>query len=107
MPESEYGQDSLWIRYVDWCSAQVAKRFISLSPDEVWTQAAEHATQPDQSSILQLARALTMQIYEELELPTFESWLVSYKAEPERFDRDILGFPAPDLVPEGMGNDAP
>lgn len=106
MPEPEHGQDSLWIRYVDWCSAQVARRFLDLSPDEIWTRAAEHPTRPDQSSILQLARALTVQLYEELELPAFESWLVSYQKNPESFDRDIVGFDAPDLVPGGIDPNA-
>lgn len=100
MPEPGQDLDPLWIRYIDWCSAQVARRFIALSPDEIWSQASNRPDRPARNSVLQLARALTVQIYEELKLPSFDDWRVSYLEDPARFNRDIVGYPAPRTIPE-------
>lgn len=96
--DPEHEQHSLWIRYVDWCSAQVMRRFIHLSPDEIWSIASGYSGPSARDSVLQLARTLARQIYNELGLPEFEEWLVSYGEDPERFDRDIVGYGAPDAV---------
>lgn len=102
---SESADADLRARYLDWCAAQIARRFLQLSPDEVWQRA--NATDPSPppadrdpslpgpteapSDFLQLVRRSTLEIARELKLPPFEEWLPAYRADPARYDADILG----------------
>ena len=100
MSEPEAARGTLWVRYVDWCSAQVARRLLELSPEEFWERAelqaqSGGASLPLSQSVVPLARQLAMELYEELHLPPFPRWSEEYRAHPERFDPDILGFQAP------------
>lgn len=51
MPGSRNGEGILRAKYLDWCSARIAERFLELSPDEIYLL-AERATrgQPVQAS---------------------------------------------------------
>ena len=82
LPEAARG--SLWVRYVDWCSAQVAR----LAQSEVESPSLSRAVVP-------LARQLAVELYEELGLPPYPRWCEEYQQDPSRFDPDILGFQAP------------
>ena len=108
MSEPEAARGSLWVRYVDWCSAQVARRLLELSPDDFWERAqqaqAGSAAVPLSQAVVPLARQLAMELYEELGLPPFPRWSEEYRAHPERFDPDILGFQAPAASLSGSGD---
>ena len=96
----------LRLRYLDWCATQIARRFLQLSPDEVWERAnapgapplpaeayptlAEPSSSPS-SRFLQLGRRSTLEIARELRLPPFEEWRDSYLVRPEGYDADIVG----------------
>lgn len=100
MSQSEAASGSLWVRYVDWCSAQVARRLLELSPEDFWDRADRLAqSEPGSSTlaraVVPLARQLAVELYEELGLPPFPRWCEEYRRDPSRFDRDILGFQAP------------
>lgn len=100
MSQPDAARGSLWVRYVDWCSAQVARRLLELSPEEFWERAerqaeTEGASGPLSRSVVPLARQLAVELYEELGLPPFPRWAEEYQRHPERFDPDILGFQAP------------
>lgn len=100
MPQSDAARGTLWVRYVDWCSAQVARRLLELSPEEFWERAERIAridrdTVPRSRAEVPLARQLAVELYEELGLPPFPRWCEEYQQEPDRFDPDILGFQAP------------
>lgn len=100
MSEPDAARGSLWVRYVDWCSAQVARRLLELSPEDFWERAerqaqTEGSSVPLTQSVVPLARQLAMELYEELGLPPFQRWTEEYQQHPERFDPDILGFQAP------------
>jgi hypothetical protein len=100
MSQPDAARDSLWVRYVDWCSAQVARRLLEMSPEEFWDRAERQALTDGSStplvrSVVRLARHLSMELYEELGLPAFSIWAEEYRLRPDRFDPDILGFQAP------------
>ena len=100
MSQPDAARDSLWVRYVDWCSAQVARRLLEMSPEEFWDRAERQAltdgsSTPLARSVVRLARHLSMELYEELGLPAFPIWVEEYRLHPDRFDPDILGFQAP------------
>lgn len=103
MSSSEAARGSLWVRYVDWCSAQVARRLLELSPEDLWERAdrlarAEIGSTPLSRAIVPLARQLAVELYHELDLPPYPRWSEEYQREPQRFDPDILGFQAPTAV---------
>jgi len=106
-------------KYLDWCSARLADRFLALSPDEIYELAerASHgredapvafgafdagAALPERSHSLADAavkepenfRNLIARVTEVLAetLPTFETWLVGYRADPARYEEELLGF---------------
>ena len=100
MSQSDAASGSLWVRYVDWCSAQVARRLLELSPEEFWERAQDQSLADGSAgslsrSVVPLARQLAVELYEELGLPPFPRWAEDYRLHPERFDPDILGFQAP------------
>lgn len=97
LPDAARG--SLWVRYVDWCSAQVARRLLELSPEELWERADRLTTAGESPSlaraVVPLGRQLAVELYEELGLPPYPRWCEEYQRDPGRFDPDILGFQAP------------
>ncbi len=111
-------EQELRAKYLDWCSARLADRFLALSPDEIYELAerASHvrgnahvafgvsSSQSWPLSTRNLAEAavkepenfrnLIARVTEVLAetLPTFESWVGSYRAEPGRYDEELLGL---------------
>lgn len=84
----------------------VAHRFTQLSATEVWERAermreATAAGQAVPSSYFDLVGVLTRDLYDELELPDFPSWVERYQADRTHFDREILGFADPDRSAHG------
>lgn len=128
---AESTDSNLRVKYLDWCSAQVADTFLRLTPEEVFAL-AERATRSEgagpseaesstaagdvssaavalwhelspegtpaslnaattvsyQGVVAQIAELLALQ----LQLPSFEEWADAYRAAPERYERDLLGF---------------
>ncbi|MGQ0813797.1 MAG: hypothetical protein ACT4O1_04970 [Gemmatimonadota bacterium] len=84
-------------KYHDWCSAQIAERFLALSPDEIY-QLAERATGSAETAgpLPPLSSATVARVTEvladEMELPTFEEWAAAYSEAPDEFDSEMLGF---------------
>ncbi|HEX6587697.1 MAG TPA: hypothetical protein VF039_01640 [Longimicrobiales bacterium] len=97
-------------KYHDWCSARVADRFVELSPEEIYelaSGATDSAT--DQQSRMasasggagavslsagysEMVRRVTEVLAKGMDLPTFEAWLESYRRDPARYEREMLGF---------------
>lgn len=118
MAGSESG-DVLRAKYLDWCSAKIAERFLALTPDEIY-QLAERATHgqatfagPQASlssfnyqtatavadvdndearSFRSLVAHVTNVLADEMELPTFVEWSAAYSEAPEEFDKDLVGY---------------
>lgn len=106
---SELSDEELRRRYLDWCSTQVARRFLELSLDDVWLRshvAAALPPEPQPSSFepapssltadripgyLDLVRKTTLMLAQEMDLPGFEAWRQKYESDPSAFSSDILG----------------
>ncbi len=106
---SELSDDDLHLLYLDWCSSRVASRFLELTHDEVWLRSHSAASlDPDplsQSSsdgrhraaldripgYLDLVRKTALLLADELNLPAFPEWRVSYLQDPAVFDLEMLG----------------
>jgi hypothetical protein len=90
----------LWTRYVDWCSAQVAARFLELSSEQIWdlanrTRAARAGQEPlngGGSPYLELVRQVTLELFADLGLPDYHAWLVRYRADPAPYEAEMIGF---------------
>lgn len=80
-------------RYRDWCSAQIVERIDALSPSEVWERAEADAlaAQPG-PDYPRLVGRLTASLVGELDLPSFDEWLVRYRRDPRSIERDLIGF---------------
>jgi hypothetical protein len=104
---SDPSDDSLRVLYLDWCSTQVAKRFLELSLDEVWQRSHLAASLPavpqdsrplDSGSLveripdyLDLVRKTALLLAQEMDLPAFPEWKKQYLSDPDTFDLEILG----------------
>lgn len=97
---------SLEKRYADWCSAKITERLLALPPEEMWRlrlrsegRSAEEAGASERETRLsvdappdEIIQRLTLQLAAELHLPSFDEWVIAYRADPSFFERDILGF---------------
>ena len=111
------GDDDLSVlrsKYHDWCSARVADRFVELTPEEIYelahgggaggaesgTRGASEASASidagafslEETGYTDLVRRVTEALTTSLELPPFEAWSESYRRDPARYDREMLGF---------------
>jgi hypothetical protein len=96
-------------RYYDWCSARIAERLVQLSPDEIWHRAAmlsdagelfvwqdEQGQAFPPGNTFFSARVLAHLFAQELDLPTFEDWVDLYRADPGRFQREMIMVDSPE-----------
>lgn len=103
----ESGDRTLRAKYLDWCSARLAERFLDLSPEEIYELARPapgvEGAEPEGGGVATLPpptdqsyRALVQRVTESLlartPLPTFEQWSEAYAEAPARFDAELLGF---------------
>lgn len=95
------GEAGLRGKYLDWCSARVAERFLDLTPEEIYElalpaeeEAGSHPGRhdPRDESYTALVRRATDALVVKLALPGFEEWARSYAEDPESYDRELLGF---------------
>ncbi len=105
MVDPEAGRE-LRAKYLDWCSARLADRFLRLTPDEIY-ELAQRASRGDEGPGAEGARAagegselsyrslvelVTEALTAQAALPSFEEWAAAYAEAPERFDEELLGF---------------
>ncbi len=112
---SELSEEDLRGLYLDWCSTQVARRFLELSGDEVWLR-SHSALSPTSSSpappstssqsavsripdYLDIVRKTALSLAEDLNLPPYPEWRERYLADPAEFRPDILNQPVPPRTP--------
>jgi hypothetical protein len=97
------GARILKAKYLDWCSARLADRFLRLTPEEVFELAqqatparAGEASLSWQSGSPESYREMVERASEvlavQLDLPPFEKWAAAYEANPGQFDHELLGF---------------
>jgi hypothetical protein len=98
----EAGERTLRAKYLDWCSARVAERFLDLSAEAIWSLAhpdrAEASEPPTglpaatDESYRTLVQRATEALLSQMSLPGFDEWRREYEESPARFDREMLGF---------------
>jgi hypothetical protein len=109
---SELSEEDLRGLYLDWCSTQVARRFLELSGDEIWLRshsAVSASSAPSSPPVspppsvgavsripdyLEIVRKTALSLAEELDLPPFPEWKERYLADPSEFRPDILNQPS-------------
>lgn len=95
-------------KYLDWCSARLAERFLDLSPEEIYElarpesgggvavaeAAGERVALPPATDegYRALVQRVTESLLERTPLPTYEQWSAAYEEAPERFEAELLGF---------------
>jgi hypothetical protein len=91
----EESEEVLSAKYLDYCSAQVSDILLLLSPDEMYVlaqDAAASAELPGELSYDQIVQLATERLSEKLSLPPFEVWLEDYRANPDSYDRHMIGL---------------
>jgi hypothetical protein len=96
----EADERTLRAKYLDWCSARVAERFLDLSPEEIYSLAqppedrdpASGLPSPVEESYRVLVQRATEALLGRMSLPAFSEWVREYEASPVRFDAEMLGF---------------
>ena len=125
------GESELRAKYLDWCSARLAERFLDLSPEEIYALArpelgdssdaepagseaappapGAHPTpstrslpRPTDEGYRPLVQRVTEALLRRTSLPTFEQWAEAYAESPQRFEAELLGF-WKDAVAESEG----
>jgi hypothetical protein len=99
------GRGTLRAKYLDWCSARLAERFLDLSPEEIYelaqpaggaegvaTEGRSVLPHPTDDSYRQLVERVTEALLVRVPLPSFEQWAEAYAEDPARFDAELLGL---------------
>jgi hypothetical protein len=110
---SEAGGDRvLRAKYLDWCSARIAERFLRLTPEEIYelaqkassgnaassrdaASASTGITSADESPVetfRQIVERVTEVLAATMKLPAFNEWSDAYRQQPSRYDDELLGF---------------
>lgn len=103
----EYGDRTRRAKYLDWCSARLAERFLDLTPEQIYELARPEEVEstsgtgvarrttlplPTHQDYRALVQRVTDVLLERTPLPTYEQWSAAYDETPERFDVELLGF---------------
>lgn len=97
------GDRALRAKYLDWCSARIAERFLDLSPEEIYALARPDGEtelaglspplpRVEEGSYRALVQRVTESLLGRMSLPGFEEWRAAYAVSPERYDAEMLGF---------------
>lgn len=94
-------------KYLDYCSAQLADLLLYLSADEIYLL-AEKARQSEAGEVgpgtyVEMVRTATAWLSRRVSLPSFEDWLEAYRADPEHYDRYLMGLWESELEPSNGG----
>lgn len=79
-------------KYYDWCSARIAERFVQLSVARIYELASEGEGVAGDMNFSEVVDRATERLAAEMALPSFESWLTAYQADPETYEEDLAGF---------------
>ena len=82
-------------KYIEYCSAQLADLLLYLSADEIFVlaqKAARASGETGDVSYMKTVEVATNWLAQRVSLPTFEVWVRDYRANPERYDSDLMGL---------------
>ncbi len=110
MPAAGSDDEVLRRKYLDWCSARIADYFLQLTPEEIYRIAHEEVASgggdaesssgtggsneaaEGRLSYRELVGRVTERLATRMQLPPYELWSAEYRAAPERFESELLGF---------------
>ncbi len=94
--EPELTEAVLRAKYADFCSAQLTEVFLSLSDDRIYEIVEEEANAKELNTgklgFRTMVRLATQRLRESVPLPDFETWRRDYEAEPDRYERYLMGL---------------
>ena len=94
-------------KYLDYCSAQLADLLLYLTPDEIYLLAEKarrtEAGEVGPGSYIDMMRTATEWLSSRVALPSFEAWLEDYRADPEHYERYLMGLWKSELEPSNGG----
>lgn len=97
--ESKHPEDDepiLKAKYADFCSAQITEVFLSLSDERIYDLVREEARSQrlgeGSLGFRTMVRLATQRLRDSVPLPDYETWKEEYRADPERYDRYLLGL---------------
>ncbi len=83
-------------KYLDFCSARLTEVFLSLSEERIYRLVEEAAREANLQvgtlNFRTMVRLVTQKLEESVPLPDLETWAREYTADPERFDKHLLGL---------------
>lgn len=95
-PETELTEAVLRAKYAEFCSAQLTEVFLSLSDERIYEIVEEEAREQDlhtgKLGFRAMVRLATKRLRENVPLPAYEVWREEYEADPERYERYLLGM---------------
>ena len=83
-------------KYADFCSAQLTEVFLALSDDRIYELVEEEARHQNvgggKLGFRMMVKLATKRLRDSVPLPDYETWKHDYQAEPERYERYLLGL---------------
>lgn len=83
-------------KYIEFCSAQLTEVFLSLSDERIYDLVEEAAKdedlEPGSLGFRAMVQLVTRRLRSSVPLPDFGTWRKDYEADPERYDRYLLGL---------------
>ncbi len=83
-------------KYIEFCSAQLTEVFLSLSDERIYDLVEEAARdedlEPGSLGFRAMVQLVTRRLRSSVPLPDFGTWRQDYEADPERYDRYLLGL---------------
>ena len=90
-------------KYLDYCSAQLADLLLYLSPDEIYLLAEKarrsQAGEVGPGSYIEMMQTATAWLSTRVSLPKFEDWVRDYQANPDHYERYLMGLWESELEP--------
>jgi hypothetical protein len=83
-------------KYADFCSAQLTEVFLSLSDERIYELVEEEARLQNVGAgklgFRTMVKLATKRLRDSVPLPDYDTWKHDYEAEPERYERYLLGL---------------
>jgi hypothetical protein len=83
-------------KYLDYCSAQIAEIFLSLSDERIYELVEEAAHEsnlsPGTLGFDAMVKLVTKKLRDSVPLPDLDTWIDDYSANPEHYDHLLLGL---------------
>jgi len=94
--DGDHAEPILRAKYADFCSAQITEVFLSLSDERIYDLVQEEARSrhlgEGNLGFRTMVKLATQRLRDSVPLPDYETWKADYEADPERYERYLLGL---------------